>query len=221
MRITALWMLLLVVYHAIAFLIPFVHTPMFWLSYGFTLLAIIVQLPLLHWSFRKGTRLSSKLYGFPIARVGAIYLAVQIILGIAFMSLNTLIPLWTAALAQVLIFALAAAGLLTTETMRSEIQKMDERLHQNVSAMRALQSRVSVLRAQFPDIPPLKALADELNYSDPVSSEATRELETHLAQCVGEMEAALSGGDPACTRALCEKMHVLLIERNRLCKLNK
>ena len=78
--------LLLVVYNVLAFAIPFKHTGVFALSYAFTMIAILAQAYVIRSAFYRGEGVRSKFYGFPIAVVGAAYLAVQLVLGFIFMA---------------------------------------------------------------------------------------------------------------------------------------
>ena len=73
--------LLFVVYTLIVLAVPFAKGGMFWLTYLFTAVAFGVQAYVFKLSFEKEAGAKSKFYGFPIARVGVLYLAVQIVLG--------------------------------------------------------------------------------------------------------------------------------------------
>lgn len=72
--------IVLAAYLVLAFVIPFAKTAVFWLALVFTLAAFGVQLYVLKLSFTKGKDARSKFYGFPIARIGVVYLIVQIAL---------------------------------------------------------------------------------------------------------------------------------------------
>ena len=65
------------------------------------------------------------------------------------------------------------------------------------------------------------SLAEELKFSDPVSSDTILEAERDLAATVDELQSAVVDGDSEAIRQLCRKAKGLLAERNRLCKLNK
>ncbi len=59
-------------------------------GYLFTLAALGAQVYIFHTAFTKGAGVSSKFYGWPFARVGALYLAVQLVLGLVFMGAGRL-----------------------------------------------------------------------------------------------------------------------------------
>lgn len=166
----------------------------------------------------------SKFYGFPIARVGVLYLAVQIVLGLVFMALARVAPLWLALVLYLALLAAAAVGMIATDSIRDEVERQDTQLKKDVATMRALQSKATALPARCEDATAkaaLEKLAEEFRYSDPVSAPALADLETDMAATMEELSAAVTDGDNAAVLALCKKISATLAERNRLCKLNK
>lgn len=210
---------MLVIYHLVAFLIPFERTEIFWISYGFTLAAFAVSFISIYISFVNAPDSRSKFYGFPIARIGAIYGIAQLIVSLVVMALGYWIPSWIALLVYAIGLGAAVIGLVSVDAVVDEIHKQDAQLKKDVSMMRGLQSKVSQMAAQSDDAA-IKALAEEFRYSDPVSSEQIAEAEADLAAVVDELQAAVVDGD-ASVALLCKKASALLAERNRLCKLNK
>lgn len=216
--------IVLVVYCVLAFVIPFARGGVFWLSFVFTLIAVCAQVYVAKTAFAHGGSARSRFYGFPIARVGLIWLVVQLIAGFICMALGPVLPVWAAALAFIVILAAAAVGLITTEGIRDEVERQDEALKKNVSNMRALQSKTAAIAAQCEDEGTrkvLNALADKLRFSDPVSSAATAEAEAGLAALTDELQAAVLDKDTEAAVSLAGKLEAALAERNRLCRLNK
>ena len=115
---------------------------------------------------------------------------------------------------------MAVIGLVSAEAVVDEIKVQDETLKKSVSLMRALQSKVGQM-ATMCEEPAIKALAEELRYSDPVSSEAIADAEADLSAAIDALQQAVVEGDSAAIAQLCRKASLLLAERNRLCKLNK
>ncbi len=214
----------LVVYCILAFAIPFVRGGVFWLSFVFSLIAICVQFYVLKTSFAHGESARSKFYGFPIARIGLIWLVVQLIAGFVCMAVGLVLPVWITLLVFIVILAAAVIGLITTEGIRDEVERQDEVLKKNVANMRALQSKAAAIAAQCEDADArkvLSALADKFRYSDPVSNAATSEAEAGLAALTDELQAAVLDKDTEAVVSLAGKLEAALTERNRLCKLNK
>lgn len=211
---------LLVLYVLIAFLIPFAHTAAFWVSFAFTLIAFAVVSVSIYIAFIKKPDAKSRFYGFPVARIGVIYGAVQLVAGVVVMALAAIVPAWAAALGYAIALGVAVIGLVSADAVVEEIHVQDAKLKKDVTLMRGLQSKVNQLAAQW-DNAALKALAEEFRYSDPVSSEALAEAEADLSAVVDELQAAFVDGDKDAAAQLCRKASALLAERNRLCKLNK
>ena len=216
--------LLFAVYTLIVLAVPFAKGGMFWLTYLFTSAGFGVQAYVFMLSFEKEAGAKSKFYGFPIARVGVLYLAVQLVLGLVFMALAAVAPVWLALVLYLALLAAAAVGVIATDSIRDEVERQDAQLKKDVATMRALQSKAAALPARCEDAEAksaLEKLAEEFRYSDPVSAPALADLETDMAAIMEELSAAVTDGDNAAVLALCKKISATLAERNRLCKLNK
>lgn len=219
-RSTAVLTVVLTLYILIAFLIPFVKTAVFWVSFLFTLVAFGVAAVALYTAFLKKPGVRSRFYGFPIARIGVVYWLIQLVLGLVFMALGKWIPMWTALLVYAIELGAAVVGLISADAVIEEIHIQDERLKKDVSFMRNLQSKVNQMASQCA-LPEVKQFSQDIRYADPVSNEALTEIEGDLSAAVDELQSAIIDGDSEITRTLCRKASAILSERNRLCKLNK
>lgn len=166
--------------------VPFVKNGAYWLSFVFTLIAFLAQLHIFKISFRNGESVRSKFYGFPIARLGVVYLAVQLVLGLLVMALAKWVPTWVGVILFAVTLAAAAVGCIAADMMRDEVERQDVQLKKDVSAMRAMQSKANALVNQC-DAPELRAalqkLAEDFRFSDPVSSDALADVEMSLSAC--------------------------------------
>lgn len=214
------------VYNVLAFVLPFKHTGLFWIGYSFGLVSIIVSMMILALAFGKNGTAKSSFYGFPIARIGVLYSAVQVPLSFLAMALAGMagIPLWPFVLVFILILGAAVLGTVATDATRDEIVRQDIKLAKDVSAIRALRSLGNSLVTQCADEEAkkeLKKLSDTINYCDPVSNDATVAAETELKAVMDEIQQAIVDDDVTSVVPLCKKAEAILAERNRLCKLNK
>ena len=215
--------ILLAVFSAIAFVIPFEKTTVFWIAYLCGVFAILFQVYIFYSSFGKENA-RSRFYGFPIARLGIYYLVIQLAVSIAEIALAKFIPAWVVIIINVIILAFALIGLITTETMRDEIVKQDNKLKKSVSNMRELQSISATLVDQCSDDElkaSLKKLAEDFRFSDPLSSDKTSALEAELQTGLGDLQQAITDGDISGAKDLCTKLSGCLRERNRVCSVNK
>jgi len=218
------WAVILAVYHVVVFAVPFLKTPVFVVSYLFTLAALGAQIYVFHTAFTRGTGVKSKFYGWPIARVGALYLVTQLVLSLIFMGLGTVVPVWIPVVLFALLMGVAVIGFLSADAIRDEIQRQDTKLQKDVSCMRTLQSKIGSLLGQVQDpvlLGEIRAFSEVLRYSDPVSSGAIGQIEAELTNCVDEVQRAVADDDHEGASALLKRANSLLTERNRLCKLHK
>lgn len=218
-RSALIGILLLVVYHVIVFVVPFTHDGVFWTSYGFGWAAFVVLGLGVYFGLGRKGDAKSKFYGFPIVRLAMIYFGVQMILSFVAMAVSV-VPVWAAAVVYVILLALAALGMIGADAVVDEIHRQDTKLKKDVTFMRSLQSKVNQMATQT-DVPEVRKFAEDVRYSDPVSSETLTEIERDLAAAVDELQTAIVDGDRDTILTLCRKASNVLSERNRICKLNK
>ena len=214
----------LVVYNVLAFALPFPKTAAFAVSYLFTTIAILAQIYVIRTAFYRGEGVKSKFYGFPIAKLGVIYLAVQLIAGLVFMALGLIVPVWLPLALYVVLLGIAAAGFVAADAARDEVVRQEVKLEKDVSRMREFQAkgRALVTLNQVPEAArPLEKLAEDLRFSDPVSSEALTEIEDQLAECLAQLQGAVSAQKTEQILSVCQEAEHILAERNQLCKLSK
>lgn len=213
-----------VIWCAIAFAPPFHKTAVFWLAYLFGVISIAFQIYVFKISFEKGEDAKSRFYGFPIAKIGIVYLGVQLVLSLIELLCSAFLPGWIAFLLNIILLAAAFVGCIAAETMRDEIEKQDVSLKKDVSNMRNLQSLSASIASQCSN-DELKSIAnkiaDEFKFSDPVSSEQTKAMEEDLSQIMNEIQKAVLEGDIEGANVLFSKVTPVLAERNRVCALNK
>lgn len=223
-RSIVLIIVIFTVFSAVAFALPFQKNDLFWVAYVFGVIAIAAQFYVLRSAFYKAQNIRSRFYGFPIAKVGAIYMTVQLVLSIIFMALAAIAPVWIAILLFVIVFAAGIIGFIGVDSMRDEIERQDAKLMADTSCMTTLRSLVYPLAGRCKSEEAKKAvsaLADEFRYSDPVSSEATGTIEAELENAVAGLQAAVSDGDETRIMDVSKGVSELLAERNRICKLSK
>lgn len=211
---------LLVLYMLLAFLIPFVKTAVFWISFVFTLVAFAVTGWSLYTAFLKKEDVTSRFYGFPIARIGVIYGGGQLAASLLLMALGKWTPAWLAVLVYAAMLGAAVIGLVSADAVVETIHTQDQKRKKDVTFLRSLQSKANQMAAQC-SLPEMRQFCENVRYSDPVSSEALAEIERDLSAAVDDLQSAVVDGDTEMIAQLVRKADGLLGERNRVCKLNK
>ena len=129
--------IILVVYSVLVFVIPFTKMNMatFVISYIASVIALLSQVYVAYIAFKGEDNLTSKVYGFPIIKLGYLYLGVQFALSILFYILGAFIdvPVWICIILYVLVLGLAAAGLITTSTYKETIENIENKKIENKS----------------------------------------------------------------------------------------
>ena len=215
------------VFSVIAFVVPFEHNAVFWLSYVFAAVAALVQI----YSYPKafdfeGHDVRSKFYGFPLARLTTIYLIAQLALSLLFMILGKFVEIktWIPVVLYAVLLGVFAIGFIAADSMKEEVERQDTVHKARVDTMRALQSKSLFIASQCDDSETKKALnklAESFRFSDPVSSDALNDIEATLGALVDELQSAVLEKDNAAAQTLCAKVEATLADRNRMCKLNK
>ena len=224
MRLLIVSVAALIAYNFAVFMIPCYKTATFWISWGFSLLGFIVAGYAIYTGLIKKPDAKSRFYGFPIARIGVIYLVAQVAVGGVFMAIGHIVPWWLATVACTIGLAVTLIGVMAAEAVVDQIQYQDNKIRESVSVMRGLQSKVGTLASRCEDSAAANAVrnfADELRYSDPVSSAAIADAEAELSAAVDALQAAVVEGNADQILAACRQASAMLAERNRLCKLSK
>lgn len=204
--------------------VPFVKNMVFWIVYFFSAIAIFMQVYTLHEILKSEAPIKDRVYDFPMFRISTLYLVIQVTAGLIMMGFSERIPVFAAALTEVVILAVAVMGFFAAESARAEAIRQDVQLKEELIIMRELQLRIDSLisqceEAQIQDI--LHRLAEEVRYSNPLSKEITEEIEEEILVLFTEIEAAALAEDSENILSLCDRMTGLLRERDRICKYGK
>ena len=129
-----------VVFSVLAFAIPFPKKSVFWITWIFEMLAFLLQIPIFKIAFDNANELKSKFLGFPIFRVGYIYLGVQTALSLSLFALGFIpkFPFWLAFILCVVVLAGGLICSITAEIARDEIREIETEQKKDTSFMNNL-----------------------------------------------------------------------------------
>jgi len=215
--------IILVVFNVIVFIIPFNKGGGFWSGYGFSMLAILLSAAVSLYAFdREG--LKSKFYGIPLISVVWRYLVVQVIVGLIEMALDFIpIPFKYGIALNTILLGACLIGLITVETSKEEIERIDAQIKEKVFYIKSLQADVEGLLDRTSDDMKklLKDLAETICYSDPMSSPQLAAIENKIEAKAAVLAKAVDRADSNSIKALCNELQQLFAERNRKCKILK
>lgn len=209
--------ILFILVGVIAFAVPTAKTAAFWISYAFTVVAFAAQIIIWNAALGRSESLKSKFLGFSVVHIGIVYLVVQIIALIIFLSIPTL-PIWSAVVACAVIAGISAVCMIASDVGRGEIDRVSAKVQEKTFYIRELQADVEMLeeQEQNPEIKiSLTKLAEKIRYSDPMSNVALADLEDRIREKV----TALRTADHKLE--IIAELDLLLAERNRKAKILK
>ena len=213
--VLAVDLIVLILFSVIVFVVPIPKSGVFWLSYIFAVLAIVALPGFAYVAFQDGTSARSKFYGFPIFRVGFVYFVVQLCLSVVFMLLGNLVALWIPFLLYVVALGVAAIGLIANDNVRDAVHMVEEKQADSTYAMRMLRRNADALKVTYPE---LESFAEQLHYSDPVSTQATEYFEQQLQTM---LQGYQQQPDQAARLRVRDHMLSVLEQRNVVCKSSK
>ena len=214
------WMIFVisfVVASVVVFAIPTDKTASFWVAYVFTCIAFAAQCLIWTVGIKDNTPLKSKFLGIPIIRMGYVYLSLQLIVLLVAL-LYPYLPPWMAVVICALIAGISAACMTIAEIGRNVIGNVEAKVNTKVSYIKEIQTDIEMAAECESDVATrqkLLKLAEKVRYSDPVSSGALSEMEQKIADKVKSITGAYD------KPAIIEEIELLLLERNKKCKIYK
>lgn len=211
-------------FSVIAFAVPFPINTSFWIAYAAEMIAIVLQVPIFKVAFNGAQDLKSKFLGFPIARIGYTYLTIQTILSLMFFAMGWIpVPTWVTVVVCAIVLGVMLICSITADIARQTVQKIEQTATADTSLMKGLQTRSAQLVNKTNDSSlkrELEKLAENIRYSDPVSSPAIAGEEQRLVSALTQLEGAVANNNTNAVE-LCTKVQIALDDRNAACKMTK
>lgn len=224
--VIAIYAIILAVYIIAFLIIPFNKIAASWISFAFTIIAIASSLLVFNFAFNAKETLVSKIYGYPIFRVGAVYALAQLALGIVICAIATFVavPYWITLLLSVILLGAAAIGVIITDNTRDLVEEADERVKVDTKNVTRFQIDIAGI-VDVCENAEVKSDLEKLNelfkFSDPVTNDETREVEESIKTMLSELKSIVVDGSTDDIKALVKKISNALNERNRICKASK
>ena len=219
--------LFLVVYSVFVFVIPFAkqNIATFVITYITSVIAISAQAYFAKVSFSNES-LKSKFYGFPIAKVGFVYLLAQLIVSIIVYVVGAFVNIapWIIIIIEVVIIALAAFGLITTTSYKDVIEELEEKVVVDKSFISKLKLDASsyVYRITSKETKELfDKFVDIVKYSDPISNDSLKSIENEIDTKFNEIKDLINQENYLLANREINTIINLMNSRNELCKRTK
>lgn len=223
--VIVIYVVLAVIYAVIFLTVPFQKNATTWAAFTFGIVSILVGAIVTYITFDKGTSLKSKVYGFPMFRLGYYYTIVQLFLSIALFIAEFFvdIPVWISIVFSVILLGVLIIGAVSIDNTREIVERQDMHDSIKTETMESFRSDIDSLVRRCTDDKlrkELEKLAEEFKYSDPVLSEATTEIEKEIKEKIDKLRLDI-GGNAESSANIISNIHDLLFSRNKLCKKSK
>lgn len=218
----AIYGIIFVIITVIGVAIPFEKTQSVIIAYGFSVISLIAGPIIFHYAFKGTETLTSKVYGFPIFRIGYIYTAIQMIFTILITIVSAFVnvPAWVSVVVSVLFMGGAAIGVIASDNARDIIENQeatDQIKTKTMTYFRLDISSVADMCSNADVKKKVMALSEKLKYSDPVSNEQLVEIESKILKEIGELKNIVNDDvDKAIVKV--DAINLLVDDRNRRCK---
>lgn len=223
-RILTILILLAVAFIIVSFALPFDKGIVFFISLIFGVAAFALQIPVFKKAYEKADTLRSKLLGFPVFRVGYLYLGIQVTLSIALYALGTFMktfPVWLAVVLCVMVLIGFGVCVISADMSRDYVTNIEQTTAVNTKLIKDLALRANMLTNSVSENEKktaLEKLAEAFRYSDPVSSPELSDVENELSVCFSTLENEASNSSAERVAQLCSEVQRVLEKRNMACK---
>ena len=221
-----IYIIILFLFNIVFFCIPLRRNSTSWIMYIFANISIIFSGIIGLYVYQKGQKIQSKLYGFPIVKVGLYYMIVQMIITGAFLLFGIYIKIasWIAIVTNVVILAITLIGLIITDNAEDIVEYQDISLKNATKIMTEMKVKVDgmVVQCNSENIKrQLIKLSEQLRYSDPVSSMQLGDIEEALKQHIDALQTLIDENDYVKLEKEIKQTEGIIKQRNNMCKIMK
>jgi hypothetical protein len=224
-----IWFLGLIVFNIITFVTPNEIMGIrrfeqigFWIGYAFTMFAFILQL-ICSFVFLKQDSKEKLFLHFSLYYIGYGILILSLIVGAVFM-LVPVIPAWVGSIVCVLLIFFYVLAAVKAVVAANKVSEIDEKVKVQTMFIRsAIVDAESIKeRAKSAEIKNnVNKVYEALKYSDTVSTEALSTIESEIATQLDQLKNDVESEDVAKVGTTCNKLLILISDRNNKCKLLK
>lgn len=213
----AVWAIFFVIYNIAVFLFLTPETPVFWVSWGFMILAFGLQILGMYLSFKDFT-VEAAFFGIPLAQFTLYYFFAELFMSVVFMLFQSLIGVKIAGFLQLALLAVYAVVAIISVGARDAAVGIKNDYDHKTKDQKLKAIDIELLRDEAKD-PELKKqlgrLAEAVRYSDPMTNAAVADVDGRITLEVMALQTACEDGDLDGAKASCAKLQRLYVERNK------
>ena len=218
--------LIVVLYNVVLFVLAGFagHGAAFWSSYALTMVGFVAAALSLYFFTKSNKEHIDVFLTFPVIRRTVVYLIAQLVISTLFIVLDCCkvsVPWAIAFILQIIMLVVYIVLVVTCFLSKEVITDNEAKIKQKTFTFKMLNADAQTLVELCNDAEAKKVFekfAEEIRYSDPVSSEYLVPLENEIQSCIMNAKIALSEGNNEEALKICNRATLLLRERNMKCK---
>lgn len=216
-----IWAICLALFNVIAFIIPKDLKENFWVGYIFITLAFAGQLFCANKAF-KAENAQKLFYNFPIISISSIGTVIMLAVGGLTMAISP-VPVWIGIILCAVVLAFSAISIISASVVSETVSKSDTKIKTLTLFVKTLTADAEVLmsKAQSDELRVItKKVYETIRYSDPMSADVLRPIESEIIIKFREFEKAVLQKSQN-TVSIGEELITLIRDINVKCKLLK
>lgn len=201
------------------------HGASFWISYAFMLVALATFAVSALAIKTNDTLPKGWLLNYPVLKHCTIYAIAELAVSTLFIGLDYADCHWAIALvAQLVLFAVFAVIIISNFSAKQMINEVHLETSVKASKMKLLQTEVEAIvrSAATPEVATAYTkLAEQIRFSDPMSSDALNGLDSQIELAIGQAKTFVSMNNVEASLNICKTISDMIIDRNTKCKILK
>ncbi len=210
-------------YNLLVFLVFTPETEAFWISYVFMIIAFLGQCVSALLS-AKTLDVETVFFGIPLMQLSIFYFFAELFASLVFMIFQSFLDYKIPLLVQIALLAAFAVVTILAVAGRDTAKQAKDEVETHVRSLKSMGVDVEMLAASVQDAElrtRLKKLAENIRYSDPMSTPEIEDVELRIHQAIHELRVYCESGDMASAAQACSRLDMMLIERNKKLILSK
>jgi hypothetical protein len=210
------YVVVFVVYNIILFLIFNDKGTVFWINYGFLVVAFVTQLLSLLLSVKK-PNVETIFFGIPLISLSFFYLMSTVVVSLLFMfyqQIGTTITIIIHLIIFTIFFVIAVLALMAKDAIidLNETVKTTVQAHKNQNI--DVESLMSYAKSPTSK-EALRKLSEVIKYSDPITNESVAKLDDLIKLKIDELKLQLELNNDNSIKSICNEIESIYKERNQ------
>ncbi len=223
LMLALIYLVIFAVYNLIVFLVFKNFNAVFWISYGFMLLAYIIHIGCI-FSIAKNPNVKALFFGIPLGSFSIYFVLAELFTSFVFMVFKANASVKVTIVIQALLLCVFAVIAIVSIMTRDAVHNVEQKIKGNVNFVKSINVDVEMLiqRSTNSEVTcTLKRLSETIKYSDPMANSVVAAQEQMIMQYMAELRTVFDSGDMNSVKNLCSKIEIFFVERNKRLMISK